>query len=157
MPCCSRGLASSASLLRFFNVGSRHAVHLVPVVRRYDRHAVDREIFVQKIERCACARATATYDPRAYLVFHRFAAADKVNEFTQKAKSADAFIFGSPVYYASANGAFVAFLDRAFSEIFRSEKFPFRSLLRSALFPLLSRRGKYSRFRAGENAFSTTK
>ena len=39
---------------------------------------------------------------------------DKVNEFTQKAKSADAFIFGSPVYYASANGAFVAFLDRAF-------------------------------------------
>lgn len=39
---------------------------------------------------------------------------DKVNEFTAKAAEADGFIFGTPVYYASANGALVAFLDRAF-------------------------------------------
>ena len=30
---------------------------------------------------------------------------DVVNEFVQKAYDADAFVFGSPVYYASANGS----------------------------------------------------
>ena len=39
---------------------------------------------------------------------------DIVNEFSQKAESADGFIFGSPVYYASANGALTAFMDRLF-------------------------------------------
>ena len=37
-----------------------------------------------------------------------------VNEFVEKAYEADAFVFGSPVYYASANGSMVSFLDRAF-------------------------------------------
>ncbi len=39
---------------------------------------------------------------------------DKVNEFLEIAKQADGFIFGSPVYYASANGTLTAFMDRAF-------------------------------------------
>jgi multimeric flavodoxin WrbA len=39
---------------------------------------------------------------------------DRVNEFLKLAKDADGFIFGSPVYYASANGALVSFMDRAF-------------------------------------------
>ncbi|MBQ8885728.1 MAG: flavodoxin family protein [Clostridia bacterium] len=39
---------------------------------------------------------------------------DKVNEFTEKAKTADGFIFGSPVHYASAGGAIISFMDRAF-------------------------------------------
>ena len=39
---------------------------------------------------------------------------DRVNEFLDLAKSADGFIFGSPVYYASANGSMVSFMDRAF-------------------------------------------
>lgn len=39
---------------------------------------------------------------------------DGVNEFVEKAKSADGFIFGSPVHYASASGALTSFLDRAF-------------------------------------------
>ena len=39
---------------------------------------------------------------------------DKVNEFVDLAEGADAFIFGSPVYYASANGALISFMDRAF-------------------------------------------
>lgn len=37
-----------------------------------------------------------------------------VNEFVEKAKSADGFVFGSPVHYASACGNVTAFLDRAF-------------------------------------------
>lgn len=39
---------------------------------------------------------------------------DKVNEFTDKAESADGFIFGSPVHYASASGIITSFLDRVF-------------------------------------------
>ncbi len=39
---------------------------------------------------------------------------DKVNDFTEKAKFADGFIFGSPVHYASASGNITSFLDRAF-------------------------------------------
>lgn len=39
---------------------------------------------------------------------------DIVNVFIEKAKEADAFVFGAPVYYASMNGAMSAFMDRAF-------------------------------------------
>lgn len=39
---------------------------------------------------------------------------DGVNDFVEKAKSADGFVFGSPVHYASASGALTSFLDRAF-------------------------------------------
>ncbi len=39
---------------------------------------------------------------------------DSVNEFTEKAKDADGFIFGSPVHYAAASGALTSFMDRAF-------------------------------------------
>ncbi|MBU3804706.1 MAG: flavodoxin family protein [Candidatus Cellulosilyticum pullistercoris] len=39
---------------------------------------------------------------------------DSVNVFIEKAKTADGFIFGSPVHYASASGALTSFLDRAF-------------------------------------------
>ena len=39
---------------------------------------------------------------------------DVVNEFVEKAYGADAFVFGSPVYYAGANGSMTSFLDRVF-------------------------------------------
>ena len=39
---------------------------------------------------------------------------DTVNPFIEKARNADAFIFGSPVHYAAASGAITSFLDRAF-------------------------------------------
>ena len=39
---------------------------------------------------------------------------DKVNEFIDKAKEADGFVFGSPVYYAGATGQISSFLDRVF-------------------------------------------
>ena len=41
-------------------------------------------------------------------------AVDTVNDLVEKAKSADGFIFGSPVHYASASGAITSFMDRAF-------------------------------------------
>ena len=39
---------------------------------------------------------------------------DKVNEFIAKAKEADGFVFGTPVYYAHPSGRLLTFMDRAF-------------------------------------------
>lgn len=39
---------------------------------------------------------------------------DVVNEIIEKAKTSDAFVFGSPVHYASPAGALCAVLDRVF-------------------------------------------
>ena len=39
---------------------------------------------------------------------------DRVNVFVDLAESADGFLFGSPVHYASAAGNMISFMDRAF-------------------------------------------
>ncbi len=39
---------------------------------------------------------------------------DDVNAFIAKAKEADGFVFGTPVYYAHPSGRILSFLDRAF-------------------------------------------
>ena len=39
---------------------------------------------------------------------------DKVNEFLEKAPSADGFIFGTPVHFASVSGMITSFMDRVF-------------------------------------------
>ena len=39
---------------------------------------------------------------------------DPVNSFLAKAREADGFIFGTPVYYAHPSGRILSFLDRAF-------------------------------------------
>lgn len=47
---------------------------------------------------------------------------DSVNEFVAKAKDADGFVFGTPVYYAHPSGRILSFLDRVFyssSHIFK--------------------------------------
>lgn len=49
---------------------------------------------------------------------------DRVNEFVEKAKDCQGFIFGSPVYYAHPSGSVMSFLDRAFyssSKVFRGK------------------------------------
>lgn len=39
---------------------------------------------------------------------------DCVNEFTERARECDGFVFGSPVHYAAASGAITSFMDRVF-------------------------------------------
>lgn len=39
---------------------------------------------------------------------------DLVNSFVDKAREADGFVFGSPVYYAHPTGRLLSFMDRAF-------------------------------------------
>lgn len=43
-----------------------------------------------------------------------FMNSDGVNEFIEKAKETDGFVFGSPVHFAAASGALTSFLDRVF-------------------------------------------
>ena len=43
---------------------------------------------------------------------------DVVNEFVEKAKDFDGFVFGTPVHYAGASGNITAFMDRAFYSAF---------------------------------------
>ena len=39
---------------------------------------------------------------------------DKVNEFLEKVKEADGFVFGSPVHFAASSGMLSSFMDRVF-------------------------------------------
>lgn len=39
---------------------------------------------------------------------------DKVNEFLNKVKETDGFIFGTPVHFASGSGMIISFMDRVF-------------------------------------------
>ena len=57
---------------------------------------------------------------------------DIVNEFVEKAKTADGFIFGSPVHYAAVSGAITSFLDRVFYSGGRYMQFKPASVICSA-------------------------
>jgi len=49
---------------------------------------------------------------------------DGANELSERMRQADGVVIGSPVYYASANGALCALLDRTF--IFKSELYAYK-------------------------------
>ena len=49
---------------------------------------------------------------------------DVVNRFLAKAKEADGFIFGSPVYFAHPSGQILSFLDRVFYSTSGEEIYP---------------------------------
>ena len=48
---------------------------------------------------------------------------DGVNEFVEKAKSADGFVFATPVYFAHPSGRIFSFLDRAFYSAGKNETY----------------------------------
>ena len=47
---------------------------------------------------------------------------DIVNETAPKFKEADGIVIGSPVYYASANGTLISFIDRLFYSVITTDK-----------------------------------
>ncbi len=51
---------------------------------------------------------------------------DSVNEFSEMALKADGFVFGSPVYYASASGILISFMDRLFYSSNAIQKFSYK-------------------------------
>ena len=82
---------------------------LSEVAKTLDKNGIETEIFwlgTKPISGClGCAGCKTT---------KRCVINDIVNEFLEKAKDADGFIFGTPVHYAAASGALTAFMDRAF-------------------------------------------
>lgn len=52
---------------------------------------------------------------------------DGVNDFVNKARTADGFVFGTPVYYAHPSGRVMSFLDRVFFSSLNADGYaPFR-------------------------------
>ena len=48
---------------------------------------------------------------------------DAVNEFAEKARTADGFVFGTPVYYAHPSGRILSFLDRVFFSTMNADRY----------------------------------
>ena len=86
---------------------------LSEVAKELNKEGIETEIFwvgVKPISGCiACGKCFEN----GKCVFD-----DVVNEFTEKAKEADGFIFGTPVHYAAASGAITSFMDRVFYSTF---------------------------------------
>lgn len=82
---------------------------LCEVKKTLEENGVEAEIFWvgnKPITGCiACGSCSKT---------GRCFADDTVNAFVEKARTADGFVFGSPVHYAAASGLLTAFMDRAF-------------------------------------------
>ena len=89
---------------------------LEEIGKQLEREGVEYEVFqiggapVRDCIGCGqCTEAGCAFDD------------DGVNTFIAKAKEADGFVFGTPVYYAHPSGRILSFLDRVFfssSELF---------------------------------------
>ena len=83
---------------------------LCEVAKTLESHNIETEIFWIKTKAITGCIACMKCGQLGKCTFDN----DVVNDFVEKAYDADAFVFGSPVYYAGANGSMVSFLDRAF-------------------------------------------
>lgn len=86
---------------------------LSEVASELNKEGIETEIFwlgLKPISGCiACNKCSSL----GKCVFN-----DAVNEFVEKVKTADGFVFGSPVHYAAASGAITSFMDRVFYSTF---------------------------------------
>lgn len=82
---------------------------LTEIAATLKQEGIDSEIFYIGTEPIAPCK-----DCRACAKLGRCVVDDAVNVFLEKAKTADGYVFGSPVHYASASGIIVPFLDRVF-------------------------------------------
>lgn len=84
-------------------------IALKEIQRSLEEEGIETEMFFignKAIPDCiACIKCKQTKK----CIFH-----DIVNEFNEKAKAADGFVFGSPVYFAHPSGRLLTFMDRAF-------------------------------------------
>lgn len=93
---------------------------LTEIEKELNKEGIDTEIFWIGVKPISGCIACGNCYKNGKCVFN-----DVVNEFAEKCKEADGFIFGTPVHYASASGAISSFMDRLFyskfsnSELFR--------------------------------------
>ena len=88
--------------------GTTHAA-LEEVAQTLQQEGIETEIFQIGAERFVTAWIAGNVTKQGCIFTD-----DAVNESTAKAKEADGFIFGTPVYYAHPSGRIQSFLDRAF-------------------------------------------
>ncbi len=84
-------------------------VALQEIAKTLKEENIDSEIFhigVKPISGCIACRTCAKLG--------HCCIEDGVNEFVEKAKDFDGFIFGTPVHYAAASGMITSFMDRVF-------------------------------------------
>ena len=79
------------------------------VEKELNKQGIDTEMFWLGIEPIAGCISCKSCSKTGKCMFN-----DSVNEFLDKAKETDGFIFGTPVHYAAASGALTSFMDRAF-------------------------------------------
>ena len=82
---------------------------LVEMAKALNANGVETEIYwIGQNETSGCKGCWACKKLRKCVI------EDGLNEFVEKAASFDGYVFGSPVYYASAAGALISFMDRLF-------------------------------------------
>ena len=85
------------------------AAALDVIAKTLKEEGIETELFwlgTEPIGGCISCRACAKLGKCAF--------EGKVTEFAEKAKTADGFIFGSPVHYAALSGNMASFMDRLF-------------------------------------------
>lgn len=86
---------------------------LSEAAKTLNQHEIETEIFQlgnAELRDCCGCQGCRKPENAGKCIFRD----DLVNEFIEKAKSADGFIFGSPVYYAHPSGRLLSFMDRVF-------------------------------------------
>jgi len=82
---------------------------LCEVAKALNENGVETEIFHIGTEPVAGCIACGVCRDSGECIY-----TDCVSEFLEKAKNADGFVFGSPVYYSNMSGQLSSFMDRAF-------------------------------------------
>lgn len=86
---------------------------LTEVAKSLNEEGIETEIFWIQNKPIGGCIACLSCKEKGKCVFD-----DVVNEFVEKAKEVDGFIFGTPVHYAGATGNMTAFMDRVFYSAF---------------------------------------
>ena len=86
---------------------------LQEVAKELNKEGIETQIFWIGVKPISGCIACGNCFKNGKCVFN-----DVVNEFAEKAKEADGFVFGTPVHYASATGSISSFMDRLFYSTF---------------------------------------
>ena len=102
-----------------FNPGGSTSAGLEIMAKTFAEEGVETEIITVGAKPIADCIACGKCAELKRCVF----ANDAVNDFAEKAKTSDGFVFGSPVYYAHPSGRIQSFLDRLFFSTMNADRY----------------------------------